>query len=232
MAVGVQDETDAAVEAAMFAEVFREVLLLVSFARDSERRRHHVVATRMAFGAAGTILAGLDAVRASAARGEPRVCTLAEFVRVLSRATREHEQAQQEQAGDGVESRLANSIGPDASLLECIALEFVARATEAAGIDANEAARCQNVADALRRLATRHEAWFRDAEHPAESREAAITELGIAALLAGIHEPRRTQVKLAFLHEIESGHRDQGTPIPEWIGHMRIAVGLPADGSE
>lgn len=72
MPAEVEEQEDPAVEAAMFAQVFTEVLL-ASFPRDSERRRrHHVAATHMASGAAGTILAGLDAVRASAARGEPR----------------------------------------------------------------------------------------------------------------------------------------------------------------
>jgi hypothetical protein len=166
------EERDPAAEAAMFAEVFREVLL-VPFKRDSQRRRHHVSATLMAGGAAGTVLVGLDAVRASAARGEPREIVLGEFVRALSRATREREEAVPDLPVDeALDASHPDEIGPDAWLLELAALEFAARAGEAEGVDPDEAARCQEIADALRRLSDRHEWWFkgRDAAPPPDRR--------------------------------------------------------------
>ncbi len=154
--------------AEMFADVVREVLLQAY--APSDRRGHFVPATHMARAAAPTILAALDAVRATAARGESRDNAVSAFVRAISRATTVEQPRPSVPSPDGPSE---DEIGADAVLLSRAAADFSARALEADGLDPEEADRCRSLADGLHGLSVRHERWFvgRDILAPASPRD-------------------------------------------------------------
>lgn len=133
-----------------FAEVIREALLLPFAGLD--RVRHFVAATHMARASSGVILTALEAVRSTAARGEPQESVRSAFVRALSRAAAAADETADDPTG-------ADQIGPDASLLTEAAAEFQARAREAAGVDEDERLRNERIANGLAGLSARHEVW-------------------------------------------------------------------------
>jgi hypothetical protein len=145
-------------EGEMFADVVRDALL-TRFA-GAVRPVHRVVLALLLREGAAALLAGIDAVREVAARGESREAALEAFVWASMRGepgpvapgapyadTAETEAMQRAHV---------ERVGADAYLLERIAAEREAYGEDARGIDPDEAA--QAVADAreLRTLAIRH----------------------------------------------------------------------------
>ena len=142
----------------MFADVVRDALL-TRFA-GAVRPVHRVVLALLLREGAAALLAGIDAVREVAARGESREAALEAFVWAPMRG--EHgpvapgapyaDPAETE----AIQRAHVEQVGADAYLLERMAAERQAYAEDATGIDPDEAA--QAIADAreLRTLAIRH----------------------------------------------------------------------------
>lgn len=149
-------------DAEMFADLLRDALL--THFDGTARPVHRVVVGRLLRGgSAGAILEALDGAREIAVRGESRTAVRNAFILALT--DREAPPVQGASA-DEIEVRQAEAearateVGEEAFLLYRMADERAALATDAAGIDSDEATRARVGASTLRALAIRHAIHF------------------------------------------------------------------------
>jgi hypothetical protein len=145
-------------EGEMFADVVRDALL--TRFPGAVRPVHRVVLARLLREGAAALLAGIDAVREVAARGESREAALEAFVWASMRGE-PGPVAPGALAADPAEAepmRRAHveRVGADAYVLERLAAEREAYAEDARGIDPDEAAQAVADGQVLRALAIRH----------------------------------------------------------------------------
>ncbi len=145
-------------ESEMFADVVRDAIL--TRFTGAVRPVHRVVLARLLRDGCAALLAGIDAVRGVAGRGESRDAALEAFVWASMRGEPAPVAPDALQADptevEAIQRAHAERVGADAYLLERMAAERQAYAEDATGIDPDEAA--QAIADAreLRTLAIRH----------------------------------------------------------------------------
>jgi hypothetical protein len=147
-------------EREMLADVVRDSILTCF--RGVVRPVHRVVLARLLRDdAAAVLVAGIDAVREVAARGETRDVALEAFVWALTRgepaplppgAGAPEDPAHTE----ALQREHVRRTGEDAYLLERMSAERYAYAEDATGIDPAEAVQAAAEAEALRALALRH----------------------------------------------------------------------------
>lgn len=145
-------------EGEMFADVVRDALL--TRFPGAVRPVHRVVLALLLRDGAAALLAGIDAVREVAGRGESREAALEAFVWASMRGRPGPVPPGASRADpaetDAMQRAHVERVGADAYLLERMAAERQAYGEDATGIDPDEAV--QAVADAreLRTLAIRH----------------------------------------------------------------------------
>ena len=171
-------------DAEMFADLFRDAVL--THFDGVVRPVHRVAVGRLLRGGAAlTLLVALDAVREMAARGESRdVCRKA-FIHALSDVDppriSESLSADELAAEEAAAAAHAGEVGPDAFLLERMAVDREALAVDAAGIDEVVARQARTDTSSLRTLALRHGVHHarRDvARRPPYVPESAMADLG------------------------------------------------------
>ncbi|HEU0298781.1 MAG TPA: hypothetical protein VFR37_04985 [Longimicrobium sp.] len=142
-------------EGEMFADVVRDALL--TRYPGAVRPVHRVVLARLLREGAAALLAGIDAVREVAGRGESREAALEAFVWASMRGEpcgASH--ADDPAALEALQREHVQRVGEDAYLLERMAADRQAFADDASGIDPVEAVQAAADAEGLRALALRH----------------------------------------------------------------------------
>jgi hypothetical protein len=154
-----EQEGAALAEREMLADVLRDALL-TSYPGVVRPVHRIVVARLLREDGAAAILAGIDAVREVAARGESREIAVESFVWAVTRGNPAplppggaHDDAA---ATEAIQRGHVQRVGEDAYLLERMAAERLAYAVDATGIDPVEAVQASADAEALRALALRH----------------------------------------------------------------------------
>lgn len=136
--------------AEMFADLLREALL--THYSGPVRPVHRVVIGRLLRGGSGlALVAALDAVREVAGRGESRKVAQEAFVWALTRG-----KAEPSPEPAPTDAARVQEIGPHAHLLERMAADREAYASDAAAVDPVEARQARADAAELRTLALRH----------------------------------------------------------------------------
>jgi hypothetical protein len=146
-------------EREMLADVVRDALL--TRYPGPVRPVHRVILARLLReDGASAILAGIDAVREVAARGESREIALESFVWALMRekpAPLSPGGAWDDPAAvEAIRTEHVQRVGADAYLLERMAADRLGYAEDATGIDPTEAVQAATDAEGLRALAIRH----------------------------------------------------------------------------
>lgn len=143
----------------MLADLVRDALL-TRYPRPVRPVHRVLLARLLREHGAAAILAGIDAVREVAARGESRQIALEAFAWALMRgkaAPLASGGAAVDPAGtEGLRRTHVERVGEDAYLLERMAADRVAYAEDATGIDSVEAVQATADAAGLRTLALRH----------------------------------------------------------------------------
>lgn len=145
-------------EGELFADVVRDALL--TRYPGAVRPVHRVVLARVLREGSAALLAGIDAVRGVAARGESRDAALEAFVWASMRGEPgpvAPDALQTDPAeAEAMQRAHVERVGADAYLLERIAADRQAYAEDASAIDPDEAAQALADAQELRMLALRH----------------------------------------------------------------------------
>lgn len=154
-----EQESAASAEREMLADVLRDALLTAY--PGVVRPVHRIVLARLLReDGAAAILAGIDAVREVAARGESREIAFESFVWAVTRGNPAplppggaYDDAA---ATEAIEREHVQRVGEDAYLLERMAADRQAYAEDATGIDPEEAVQASADAAGLGALALRH----------------------------------------------------------------------------